>query len=178
MTGMFIKIENGKLVKSEIETDLYIEWDGVYWNFYGKSNPTYAYNGKVYDCFPIVTISEDLSRVVAIEMFGCEGDNQFDDGYLDIDINLDDWEEIRPFNDLMRHNYHIVGFILHPEGNYDNDAEGIADYNEIVRDEMKAVELLLTKYRVESDAYETFVDDADYHIDEDADGIYLFKRVD
>lgn len=177
MTSTYIKIEDGKIVVTNDVNDIFADWDGVYYNVFGHTKEKHTYNGKVYDCFPIVTLSEDLTQVIAIEMFGCEDGNQCEDGYLDIPIDFNEWNDIKPFNDLIYRNYLLVGMILHPEGNYENDAEGVADYNKIVEDMGVAVELLNTKYRVQSDNVESFKSSSDYYIDEDADGIYLFKRL-
>lgn len=76
--------------------------------------------------------------------------------------------------------FKLIAMILHPEGNYENDAQGIADYNVIAKGDDRGIELLRDKYSVESDNiewFDEFDDSVVYVFDEDADGYYLFERV-
>jgi hypothetical protein len=180
MEHKYVKFENGRIVETHNENDIYLEWDGLYYIYYGKENHQYEYNGKIYDCFPIVTIDKNLGIVHSIELFGCEGDNQWDDGILfDIDFKIDDWEDCREFYDLMntKSEYQLVGMLLHPKGNYDNHPELVAEYHDVCGNLGTLIEALKTKYVVESDNFEVFNGNAEYYFDEDRDGFYLFKFV-
>jgi hypothetical protein len=76
--------------------------------------------------------------------------------------------------------FKLIGMILHPEGNYENDVEGIKDYNVISKGNEESFELLKNKYKVDSDNiewFDVFDDSVEYVFDEDADGYYLFERV-
>ena len=102
MKEIYIKFENGKLVESTEPTDYRLEWDGVYYNYYGESKD-YTYEGVTYDCFPIVTITEGLT-IEDITLFGCEGTNRCEDSelfHLPIDFSL--WADCKPFNDIYEH---------------------------------------------------------------------------
>lgn len=78
---------------------------------------------------------------------------------------------------MERNDYQLVGMLLQPYGNYDNDIDAIRDWEKMQEDDNFAFEQLLNKYQVESDNIESFECIADYLIDDDADGIYLFKKV-
>ena len=100
MESIYIEFKNGKMVKSATETDFFLDWDGVYYIYYGGQRH-YTYEGVTYDCFPIVTIAEDLSRVEDISLFGCEGDKQSEDGYLfHLPMDFDLWPNCVPFEKL------------------------------------------------------------------------------
>lgn len=102
MEDKYVKFENGRIVETNNENDLYIEWDGIYYIYYGKSNHNYQHNGKTYDCFPIVRISEDLSKVIDISLFGCKDYNYWEDGYIDVGFIVEDWEDCKDFYELMK----------------------------------------------------------------------------
>lgn len=179
MENKYVKFENGRIVETHNENDLYLEWDGIYYIYYGKNNPKYEYEGKTYDCFPIVTIDKNLGEVLEIALFGCEGDNQWDDGYVDVEFKVEDWEDCREFYDLMntKSEYQLVGMLLHPEGNYDQHPELVAEYHDVCDNLELLIDALKTKYVVESDNIEVFNGNAEYYFDEDRDGFYLFKFV-
>ena len=179
MGHKYVKFENGRIVETNNENDIYIEWDGIYYIYYGKSNRNYQHNGKTYDCFPIVTISEDLGKVLQIELFGCEGENQCEDSILfDVEFKVEDWADCKEFYDLMntKSEYQLVGMLLHPEGKYDQYPDLVNDYYDVYDNKDLLIEALKTKYVVEG-ATETFNGNAEYVFDEDADGFYLFKRI-
>lgn len=179
--NLLMNIKNDELVEVE-ENGFYFEWDGVYFIHYGKEK-MYEYKGKKYNCFPIVYLSEDLSKVEDIELFGCEGDDMSNDGLLfEVDIDFNVWKELKPFKDLMNkanegHDYLLVGMLLHPKGNYEDDEVAVADYYIVADGGKTAIELLKTKYKVDSDNVENFYNYAPYIMSEDSDGYYLFKRV-
>ena len=180
MERKYIKFENGRIVETNDVNDIYIEWDGLYYIYYGNANHQYEYEGKTYDCFPLVTIDQNLGIVHQIELFGCEGDNQWDDGILfDIDFIVEDWEDCREFYDLMntKSEYQLVGMLLHPEGNYDNHPDLVNEYYDVCDNMELLIEALKTKYVVKSDNFEVFNGNAEYYFDEDRDGFYLFKYV-
>lgn len=178
MEHKYVKFENGRIVETNNENDIYIEWDGIYYIYYGKSNRNYQHNGKTYDCFPIVTISEDLGKVIDISLFGCENDDYCDDGYIDVDFIVEDWEDCKDFYELMntQSTYQLVGMLLHPEGNYDQYPDLVNDYHDVCDNKDLLIEALKTKYVVEG-ATETFNGNAEYIFDEDADGFYLYKII-
>lgn len=98
-----VRISNGKIVKTTNEKGLLLEWDGVYYCYYGRIR-NIEFNGKKYNCFPIMYIHEDLSKVENIEMFGCEGgrENSFDDGVIwDMPIDYDIWTKLKPFKEFL-----------------------------------------------------------------------------
>lgn len=180
MEHKYVKFENGRIVETNDVNDNYLEWDGIYYIYYGKNNPKYVCEGKTYDCFPIVTIDENLGKVLQIELFGCEGENQCDDGYIDVEFKVEDWADCKDFYELMNteSTYQLVGMLLHPEGNYDQYPDLVNDYYDVCDNKELLIEALKTKYVVESDNFEVFNGNAEYYFDEDADGFYLFKRID
>ena len=100
MEDIIVKARNGKLVESsELDKHSYVfQWDGVCYIHYGGAK-MYTYAGKTYNCFPIITINEDL-ELVDLDLFGCEGET-YDDGYLTelpMDYNL--WSELKPFQTI------------------------------------------------------------------------------
>lgn len=102
MTYTFIKVVNNRMIETSENEGIQLEWDGVFWVYYGESK-MYTHEGVTYDCFPIVTISEDCDKVEDITMFGCVGENRCEDAELfDLPIDCDVWPEIRPFAELMK----------------------------------------------------------------------------
>lgn len=98
-----VRVSNGKIVETTSKKGFELEWDGVYYCYYGRIR-NIVHDGKKYNCFPIMYIHEDLSKVEDIEMFGCEGgrDNSFDDGVLwDVPVNYEIWANLIPFKELM-----------------------------------------------------------------------------
>jgi hypothetical protein len=73
---------------------------------FGECQVSFVYNGKTYNCFPIMKISEDLSKVEEIAMFGCEGgrENTCYDDYLDMPVDYEIWSNLKPFRELMENN--------------------------------------------------------------------------
>ena len=174
--------KDNNLVKTTNKKAIELEWDGVYWVYYGHIRKHFKQDGKEYNCFPIMYINEDLTRVEDIEMFGCEGDNTCEDGVLfHVEPDFNVWKSLKPFEELRKlaNNgslYQMIGCILVPEGNYENDADAVADYHLISEKDKTAFELLKNKYFIDSNAFERFKSVQTYLIDEDADGIYLFKK--
>ena len=109
MEDIIVKVRNGKLVKSSnLGKHSYVfQWDGVYYIHYGGAK-MYTYEGKTYNCFPIITITENL-KLVSIELFGCEGvdaDTFMDDGFLwELPMDYDLWSELKPFKTIKLHGY-------------------------------------------------------------------------
>lgn len=104
---MRIKISNGQIVETTSKKGLEInDFDGLYHNYYGRTR-NIEYNGKTYNCFPIMKISEDLSKVEEIAMFGCEGgrENTCYDDYLDMPVDYEIWSNLKPFRELMENNW-------------------------------------------------------------------------
>jgi hypothetical protein len=102
MKEMYVKVENGQLVEVPAGAGGFcLEWDGVFWIHYGEQK-MHRYKAVVYDCFPIVTINDEL-QLESIELFGCVGDDRWEDGYLwEIPMDYDEWSELRPFKDVKR----------------------------------------------------------------------------
>lgn len=180
MKNKYVKFENGRIVETNNENDIFLEWDGNYYIFYGNANNKYEYEGKTYDCFPIVTIDEGLGEVLMIEMFGCEGDKQNEDNLLlDMEFKVEDWKDCTEFYKLFKtqSEYALVGMLLHPEGNYADIQELVDEYENLCQDRELLIEALKTKFIVESNVTETRYGNAEYYFDEDGDGFYLYKFV-
>lgn len=175
--------KDNNLVKTTNKKAIELEWDGVYWVHYGHIRKHFKQDGKEYNCFPIMYINEDLTRVEDIEMFGCEGDNTCEDGVLfHVVPDFNVWKSLKPFEELRKlaNNgtmYQLVGMLLHPEGNYEDDSDAIADYYLITEKDNTALELLKNKYKVVSDHFHHFNSVQTYIIDDDNDGYYLYKKV-
>lgn len=98
-----VRVSNGKIVETKSKKGFDLEFDGVYYCYYGRIR-NIEYNGKKYNCFPIMYIHKDLSKVEDIELFGCEGgrENTFEDGVLwEVPVNYDIWTNLRQFRDIM-----------------------------------------------------------------------------
>lgn len=78
----------------------------------------------------------------------------------------------------MENNFRLVAMLLAPKGNYtiENSPQAVADYERLENDDPNSFEIL-QRYKVDSDHYMEFDTIADYVIDEDADGYYLFEKV-
>lgn len=102
---IYVTIKNGKIrkVKETNKNAILLQWDGEYYNYFGKSKD-YTYEGVVYDCFPIINIDEKLKEVVSCEMFGCEKiHGQGHDALLwDIPVDFDFWDDIKIFKDFIK----------------------------------------------------------------------------
>ena len=179
MKNKYVKFENGRIIETNNENDIFLEWDGIYYIFYGNANHNYECGGKTYDCFPLVTIDENLGEVLRLELFGCEGDRQWEDGYLDIDFKVEDWADCKEFYELMRtkSEYILVGMLLHPEGNYDHHQDLVDEYYDICENKELLINALKTKFAVKSDSKEIRNGNAEYYFDEDRDGFYLYQFV-
>lgn len=98
-----VRISNGKIVETDSKRGIQLEWDGVFYIYYGRIR-NIEYDGKKYNCFPIMYIREDLSKVENIELFGCEGgrENSWEDGVLwEVPVNYEIWTNLKPFRDNM-----------------------------------------------------------------------------
>ncbi len=78
----------------------------------------------------------------------------------------------------MENNFRLVAMLLAPEGNYtiEDSPQAVADYERLENDGANSFEIL-QKYAVDSDHYMEFDTIADYVIDYDADGYYLYEKV-
>lgn len=78
----------------------------------------------------------------------------------------------------MENRFRLIAMLLHPEGNYtiEDNPQAFADFERLDNGDENSFEIL-QKYEVDSDHYMEFDTIADYVIDEDADGFYLFERV-
>ena len=100
MEDIIVKVRNGKLVESSDKGYLF-QWDGVYYIHYGEQK-MYTYEGKTYNCFPIITIEQinDGYKLLDIDLFGCEGET-YDDGYLtELPMDYELWSELKPFQTI------------------------------------------------------------------------------
>lgn len=103
MKTIYLKAENGRLIETSSNDGLPFEWDGTFYVYYGVSK-NYKYNRKTFDCFPIITISEDCKSVEDIEMFGCLAGDWCNDGELfGVPVSLELWPEIKPFMDMLNY---------------------------------------------------------------------------
>lgn len=100
--NIFVKIENGKIIKTDNPNDLWLDWDGEYYLYYGEEK-YYNYKDKTYDCFPIVYINRNLTKIVDMELFGCEKDDKFNDSVLwGIPVDKEFWDEIKIFENIPK----------------------------------------------------------------------------
>lgn len=78
----------------------------------------------------------------------------------------------------MENTFRLIAMLLQPEGNYtiEDNPQAVADFEKLEMGDENSFEIL-QKYEVDSDHYMEFDTIADYVIDEDADGFYLFERV-
>lgn len=78
----------------------------------------------------------------------------------------------------MENRFRLIAMLLQPEGNYtiEDNPQAVADFEKLEMGDENSFEIL-QKYEVDSDHYMEFDTIADYVIDEDADGFYLFERV-
>lgn len=78
----------------------------------------------------------------------------------------------------MENRFRLIAMLLQPEGNYtiEDNPQAVADFEKLEMGDENSFEIL-QKYEVDSDHYMSFDTIADYVIDEDADGFYLFERV-
>lgn len=101
METIFLKAENNQLVESN--EGLPFTWDGTFYVYYGGAED-YKYNNDTYNCFPIITISEDCKRVEDITMFGCVVDDWCDDGELNwMPVPLGLFPEVKPFMEMLNY---------------------------------------------------------------------------
>lgn len=79
----------------------------------------------------------------------------------------------------MENRFRLIAMLLQPEGNYtiEDNPQAFADFERLDNGDEDSFEIL-RKYEVDSDHYMSFDTIADYVIDEDADGFYLYKKVD
>ena len=75
----------------------------------------------------------------------------------------------------MKKPFLLIAMLLQPEGNY-TDEETIIDFQNISNG-IADIDYFADKYAVNSDNIMEFDSIADYVIDEDADGVYLYKRI-
>lgn len=75
----------------------------------------------------------------------------------------------------MKKPFLLIAMLLQPEGNY-TDEETIIDFQNISNG-IADIDYFADKYAVNSDNITEFDTIADYVIDEDADGVYLYKRI-
>jgi hypothetical protein len=52
-----------------------------------------------------------LGKVIDISLFGCENDDYCDDGYIDVDFLVEDWEDCKDFYELMNTQSKIINTI-------------------------------------------------------------------
>jgi hypothetical protein len=78
----------------------------------------------------------------------------------------------------MENRFRLIAMLLQPEGNYtiEDNPQAVADFEKLEMGDENSFEIL-QKYEVDSDHYMEFDTIADYVIDEDADGFYLFEKV-
>ena len=78
----------------------------------------------------------------------------------------------------MENTFRLIAMLLQPEGNYtiEDNPQAVADFEKLEMGDENSFEIL-QKYEVDSDHYMEFDTIADYVIDEDADGFYLYERV-
>lgn len=78
----------------------------------------------------------------------------------------------------MENRFRLIAMLLQPEGNYtiEDNPQAVADFEKLEMGDENSFEIL-QKYEVDSDHYMEFDTIADYVIDEDADGFYLYERV-
>lgn len=103
-----VNIENNRIVQTE-KGAFDFEFDGLYYLHYGERK-MHRYNGEVYDCFPIVILTEDLS-FIEVTLFGCKGANMVTDGYLyNVPMDYDEWPELKPFitQEVYRVAYYFI----------------------------------------------------------------------
>ena len=76
--------------------------------------------------------------------------------------------------------YKIVAHLIDPElqDRKTLTKEYLRDFDFIERGGKGAMELLYNKYPIDSNAYEDFNSTDEFKLEQDADGIYLFKRCD
>jgi hypothetical protein len=100
MRTIYLKAENNQLIETSAE-GLPFEWDGTFYVYYGTPK-NYKYNKENFNCFPIITISEDCKRVEDIEMFGCVDGDWGNDGELfGVPVSLELWSEVKPFLEMF-----------------------------------------------------------------------------
>ena len=75
----------------------------------------------------------------------------------------------------MKNPFLLIAMLLQPDGNY-TDEETITDFQNISNG-IADIDYFADKYAVNSDNIMGFDTIADYVIDEDADGVYLYKRI-
>lgn len=78
----------------------------------------------------------------------------------------------------MENRFRLIAMLLQPEGNYtiEDNPQAVADFEKLEMGDENSFEIL-QKYEVDSDHYMEFDTIADYVIDEDADGFYLYEKV-
>lgn len=82
---------------------------------------------------------------------------------------------------IVLHHFKLIAYIIDPDNEWQRGSLSDEEYRQVMSDYERSRDgdlKTFMKYKVDSDTIEEFGTQDKYHIDEDADGLYLFKRID
>jgi 3D (Asp-Asp-Asp) domain-containing protein len=82
---------------------------------------------------------------------------------------------------IVLYHFKLIAYIIDPDNEWQRGSLSDEEYRQVMSDYERSRDgdlKTFMKYKVDSDTIEEFGTQDKYHIDEDADGLYLFKRID